>query len=370
MTMWRIIMYVTLSVTCACLFYLSYKVGCLLFEKKENSTKTYRFLAGALIVFSLFAVLSFTLNFMNAIVCALYFAMIWFVCDVIFFLFAKIRKKTFERKYAGLTALVAGIFSLSVGWYQAHHVWQTVYTIETDKKIKDTKIVMLADSHVGTTFDGKGFAKHLKTIQDQNPDVVIVAGDFVDDDTTRQNMVEAAQALGKMNTTYGVYYVFGNHDKGYRTYRNFSGRDLVVELENNGIKVLQDEVALLGDSVYLIGRNDASTRSERGGKRQSMAELVKDLDKNKYMIVADHQPTDYKNQTAAKVDLVLSGHTHGGQLFPFNQVGKWIGANDKIYGHEKIENTDFIVTSGISDWAIKFKTGCKSEFVTVFLKSK
>ena len=88
------------------------------------------------------------------------------------------------------------------------------------------------------------------------------------------------------------------------------------------------------------------------------------------MIVIDHQPTDYANQALAEVDLVLSGHTHGGQLFPFNQVGKWIGANDRIYGHEKRNKTDFIVTSGISDWAIKFKTGTKSEYVVINIKQK
>ena len=96
-----------------------------------------------------------------------------------------------------------------------------------------------------------------------------------------------------------------------------------------------------------------------------MFKLVKNLDKNKYMIVLDHQPTDYANQANAGVDLVLSGHTHGGQLFPFNQVGKWIGANNWIYGHKKEKDTDFIVTSGISSWAIKFKTGTKSEYAVI-----
>ena len=86
------------------------------------------------------------------------------------------------------------------------------------------------------------------------------------------------------------------------------------------------------------------------------------------MIVLDHQPVEYDKEADTKVDLVLNGHTHGGQLFPFNQVGKWIKANDLVYGHEKRKNTDFIVTSGISDWAIKFKTGTKSEFVIINIK--
>ena len=69
------------------------------------------------------------------------------------------------------------------------------------------------------------------------------------------------------------------------------------------------------------------------------------------------------------MDLVLSGHTHGGQLFPFNNLGKWLGFNDAIYGYERLDNTDFIVTSGISDWELLFKTGCRSEFVVIDIKS-
>ena len=170
---------------------------------------------------------------------------------------------------------------------------------------------------------------------------------------------------------YGVYFVLGNHDYGYYgpVHRGFSVQELEAELEKNGVVVLRDEAVSIADTFYLIGRKDYSVEKERGGKRASMKELVQNLDQSKYMIVADHQPADYKNQVEANVDLVVSGHTHGGQLFPFNQIGKWIGATDKIYGHEKRNQTDFIVTSGLSDWAIKFKTGCQSEFVTVNIKS-
>jgi len=84
----------------------------------------------------------------------------------------------------------------------------------------------------------------------------------------------------------------------------------------------------------------------------------------------DHQPNDYNKQQEAGVDLVLSGHTHGGQLFPLNRSGEWLRANDKTYGLEKRGDTTFIVTSGISDWAVKFKTGCKSEIVVIDIRQK
>lgn len=368
--MWMIIMWTTLGITLLGLFYLCNRVSRFYFmEKLSKGKKKQKFWVSVLIVFGVFYLIGFLLNFMNAIVCVVYFAMIWLVCDFISALIIRYRKKTFDYYYAGISAIVLSIVALSVGWYLDYHVWQTDYTFTTAKLRMPLKIVMFADSHTGTTFHADGFAKHISAMQAQNPDVVIVAGDFVDDGTTRQDMIETCRSLGQMKTTYGVYFVFGNHDKGYYgpEHRGFSGDELVAELERNGVKVLRDETELVADAFYIIGRRDYSEVKEHSGYRKSMSELVQNLDKTKYMIVADHQPTDYAKQTIAEVDLVLSGHTHGGQLFPFNRVGQWIGANDRIYGHERREKTDFIVTSGISDWAIKFKTGTKSEYVVIHL---
>ena len=368
MKMWLMIMYATLTVTFASLVYLIGRVGKFSFIQKRKKGKLF---FGIAVVFGAFAGIGLTLDFINAIVCAVYFAMFWLVGDFIFYVIAKIRRKPFERYYAGMAAVIASVAALSAGWYWNHSVRPAFYTIETDKNVGNLKIVMFADSHIGTTFHADGFAKHIAAMQAQNPDVVVIAGDFVDDDTTRADMIASVKSLGKMKTAYGVYFVPGNHDKGYygAAHRGFSGRDLTDELEKNGVKVLKDEAVLIDDRFYLIGRKDFSVEKEQSGKRKPMKELTAGLSFDKLTIVADHQPADYQNQAAAKVDLVLSGHTHGGQLFPFNRVGMWIGANDKIYGHEKRGDTNFIVTSGLSDWAIKFKTGCRSEYVVVTVKT-
>lgn len=182
-------------------------------------------------------------------------------------------------------------------------------------------------------------------------------------------MITAAKALSTLKTKLGVYFVLGNHDKGYygSAYRGFSMDELVEELQKNNVTVLQDEVVVLNPQFYLIGRKDAG-ENKHGRHRLPMAELAKQVPKDKFSIVLDHQPNDYERQQQAGVDLVLSGHTHGGQLWPLNKVGEWIKANDKTYDLEKRQDTYFIVTSGLSDWAIKFKTGTKSEFVFVTIE--
>lgn len=329
------------------------------------------FAAGFILVMLILAGIWVTLGSINAMVCIIHLMVIWMVCDLVSMIVEKRRKKKFGRYYAGAFAIVTTVIYLACGWYLAHNVWSTKYTLETDKQVGSLRIVQFADSHVGSTFDGEGFAEKLKDIQAENPDIVVVTGDYIDDDTTKEDMVAACKALGALKTTYGVYYTFGNHDKGYygAEYRGYSGDDMVHELEKNNVKVLQDENVLLDNRFYLIGRKDRSEEMT-ASSRASMEELVDGIGGDKYIIVLDHQPHDYDAQEAAGVDLVLSGHTHGGQLFPVNYLGELTGTDDKRYGLEKRGNTNFIVTSGISDWAIKFKTGCKSEYVVVDIQAK
>ncbi len=373
MTMWIIIMWTAIAFVITALFYLGAKVPHLLsFDGLADWSGFKQFSLGLLITLGVSGIIALCIDVINALVCVMYLAMIWAVSDLVFWVLQKVGNLNFENCYVGWTAIIISIAALSIGWYSDHHVWQTNYKLITDKNVPDLRIAMFADSHIGTTFDENGFAKHLKVIEEQNPDIVVVVGDYVDDGTTKEQMIKSTRALGKMKTKHGVYFVSGNHDKGYygASYRGFSEQELMDELANNGIKVLRDETVLIDNAFYLIGRRDFSEVKEQNGTRQSMEEFTKDLDKNKYMIVLDHQPTDFKNQAKANVDLVLCGHTHGGQLFPFNQVGKLIKANDLVYGHEKRNDTDFIVTSGISDWAIKFKTGTKSEFVIIDIKKQ
>ena len=178
-------------------------------------------------------------------------------------------------------------------------------------------------------------------------------------------MIKSCEGLGLLNTKYGVYFIYGNHDKGYFNYRNFNDKDLRKQLEKNNVIILEDEIRLINDFIYIVGRQDSQEKN-----RLSAEELVDNLDKNKYIICLDHKPTDYGNEVNAGFDLVLSGHTHGGQIWPLGQISVFMGINDNNYGLKKIDNTNFIVSSGIGDWTIKFKIGAISEYVVIDLINK
>ena len=281
-------------------------------------------------------------------------------------------KKSFPVYWEGIAAVVLCAVYLAIGWYNAHHVSRTVYELTTQKALPGGKlrIALITDSHIGTTFSGEEFAEYTRRIQKEEPDVVIIAGDFVDDSTSREDMIAACRAFSELKPKYGIYFSYGNHDKGYYNSRAYTPAELEAELTKNGAFVLQDETCLVENSFLVVGRMDKNEgdRKNSDGPRKTMGELMAWYDKSIFSIVIDHQPNDYDAESAAEADLVLSGHTHGGQLIPLGPIGRWIGANDRTYGMEKRGKTTFIVSSGISGWEIKFKTGTFSEYVIIDVK--
>lgn len=287
----------------------------------------------------------------------------WVLVDFFAFIIRKIAKKEKPQKYInGFIALSLSVVYLTYGWIMAHNVIRTDYDIKTDKDIGTDalRVVAIADLHAGITLDGDDFADECQKINEVRPDVVLVCGDFVDDSTSREDMIKSCNALGTLDTKYGVFFVYGNHDRGYFSNGEFTADELYESLIRNNVNVLSDEAVAINEYVYIIGREDASKHD-----RKSAEDLMKNIDKSKFIIMLDHQPTDYDNISKCKPDIVISGHTHGGHIFPAGQIGMLMGANDALYGLEKRKDTSFIVTSGISGWAIPFKTFTFSEFVVI-----
>lgn len=311
-----------------------------------------------------FAILTALMGKTNSIIVFLHLSACWMIVDLILYIVKKISGKVTKKWIAALLSLALTTVYLGIGMYNAYHVAETKYYLTTDKHIDKIRVALFADSHISTLFDGHKFTEHMKKIEKSNPDVLVISGDFVDDSSKWEDVKICCKALGEINCTYGVYYSPGNHDRGYYNTRDFTYQDLKNELTANGVKILEDQAVLLNEQFYVIGRKDKSSE-QLGEGRLSMDEMLQGIDKSKYMIVIDHQPGDCANESAGKVDLVLVGHTHGGQLFPGTFTGELFGLNELTYGLKKIDETNFVVTSGIADWELMFKTGCKSEYVII-----
>ena len=331
------------------------------FRKLSEKKRWLGIAAAAAAAGAVFGVLYLTMSIVNAVIVLLHVVLFFLISGLIFRIVKRVRGKDLKFYWQGWLALSVSAVYLGIGWFLCHHVWQTDYSIRTEKNIGTLKAALIADSHISTTFDGEGFAEHLKTIEAQSPDILFIAGDFIDDGTSNEDLHTACKALGEMDLKYGVWYCYGNHDQGYFKKKDYTESEFVKALTDNGVHVLDDSYEMVDDRFYIVGRKDKSRSSDR----KSMDELLAGLDTDKYIIVLDHEPNDYEAEAASAADLVLSGHTHGGQLLPATFVGEWLGMNDKTYGYERRNSTDFIVTSGIADWEILFKTGTKSEYVMI-----
>lgn len=320
-----------------------------------------------LIIIFVIALLFMIFDSINTLIVLIHLFAALIIFDFIIGIINMIRKKDINNSVSFILAIITTSIYLIYGYYEAHHVVETDYIINTKKDIgvDSFRIVQVTDSHIGATMNGDKFYKYMEGINKLNPDIVVITGDFVDDDTSLKDMIKASKGLGNLKTKYGVYFIYGNHDKAYFNYRNFDNKRLRKELKNNNVIILEDEVKLIADNIYLVGRQDSQVKD-----RIAAEELTDKLDKSKFIIGLDHKPDDYGNEVNAKFDLVLSGHTHGGQMWPLGPISVFMGINDSYYGTKVIDDTTFIVSSGIGDWQIKFKTATISEYVVIDIKNK
>lgn len=371
--MWYAIIGSIIAVVISGAVYISFRAAHFSFLNRLTGGRRW---LGRLIGFALLTaftgILWLVWGMMNALICVVHLVVIWIICDMIALIAGRFRRRRRRRVYrAGAAAIFITVVYLAVGFFLDHHVFVKHYEFETDKLDGDVRIVQITDSHIGATFHADKFAEYISDINELEPDAVVVTGDFVDDYTTREDMLAGCDALGGVRAKYGVFFVYGNHDKGYfsESSRGWTGAEMEKRLNENGVVILRDEARLIDGRFYIVGRRDRS-EGGRGTLRLTASELMSGVDRSKYTVVLDHQPHDFEAEAEAGADLVLCGHTHGGQFIPINYVGEWIGENDLRYGHEKRQNTDFIVSSGISNWAFKFKTGCNSEYVVIDIKGK
>ena len=137
---------------------------------------------------------------------------------------------------------------------------------------------------------------------------------------------------------------------------------------NNNINLLYDSSDIINNEITLIGRNDAAFA--RTSDRKTSEELLGNLSQDNYLIMLDHQPIDLETNAKLGYDLQLSGHTHGGQLFPIGIIDKLFKINEMNYGMKQIDDFQVIVSSGMSGWAYPIRTQKHSEYVVINLKSE
>jgi len=266
----------------------------------------------------------------------------------------------------GIIPLVLTSIIFGYGYINIHNIVEKDYYLETDKKLdRDYKILLLTDVHYGSVFGKKELLELKERVNKEKIDIILLAGDIVDENTTKEEMEYVFKVLGELNNQYGIYYVYGNHDQQvYQTKTKYLVSALNSTLEINGIKLLVDNYVEVNDDIVVVGRNDYHFQ------RKSVDNIIGDIPNSKYIIMMDHQPKDYKSNIANGVDLIVSGHTHGGQLFPLGLLINLFKTSEMNYGHKKIDNMDAVVSSGVMGWGYPIRTEKHSEIVFINIKRK
>ncbi len=225
------------------------------------------------------------------------------------------------------------------------------------------KIVLLSDLHLGAVGGERRLPDILKKVQAEEPDLVLLPGDIFDDDfMLLRDPERAIKLFQEVESTYGIYASLGNHDGG-KTYPK-----MLQFLEESGITVLQEEHQVVADSFVILGRLDPSPIGGFGDrKRKETNEVLSSLPEDLPVIVLDHTPS-HVEQYGKEVDLVVSGHTHKGQIFPFQLGTKLLFEVDYGFYQRNEEAPVYIVTSGAGTWGPPMRVGTNSEIVSITLQ--
>ena len=221
------------------------------------------------------------------------------------------------------------------------------------------RVVLFSDLHMGPLMGNGRVRSLVRKVNALAPDVVLLVGDIVDEDISRLAEERMAEALRDLSPKIGTFAVTGNHEY-------YAGEEEAVSyLESAGITVLRDQAVLLGGRLVLAGRKDR-TAARFGGSRLPLPKILEDAPKGIPVLVMDHQPRNLDEAEAAGVSLQVSGHTHNGQVFPFNFVTSRIYEVSRGWGSRG--NTRVLVSSGVGTWGPPMRTSAAPEIWVLTLE--
>jgi predicted MPP superfamily phosphohydrolase len=264
--------------------------------------------------------------------------------------------RTKEIVAAGLCLLVA--LALVAGFFNARSPRIKTLRLNIPKNVDSVRtmnIAVASDIHLGTIIGRKRLDAIVAQINNLHPDLVLFPGDIVDEDLAPVIKQNLGETLRTIKAKYGVYAVTGNHEY-------IGGVEQAYKyLMEHGIKVLRDESVHVNGSIFLVGREDRSILQFAGKKRKPLAEIMAGIDRQYPIILMDHQPFGLNEAVEQGADLQLSGHTHHGQLWPFNGITNAV--YELSWGYKKKGNTHFYVSSGVGTWGPPVRLGNTPEII-------
>jgi predicted MPP superfamily phosphohydrolase len=257
-------------------------------------------------------------------------------------------------------SIIVVTLAVAAGFINARIPKTRELEIRIDKKVEgmnELNVVMVSDIHLGTLIARHKADNLVRKINALHPDLVLLVGDIVDEDLAPVIKDNLGANLQQLKGKFGVYGITGNHEY-------IGGVERAVQyISEHGVIMLRDTAILVDGKFWLAGREDRDRPRFTGKVRKELSDIMKDVDRSKPVILMDHQPFFLENAAEQGVDLQVSGHTHHGQLWPFNLVTN--AMYEVSRGYKKKGNTHFYVSTGFGSWGPPVRIGNRPEIVRI-----
>lgn len=269
------------------------------------------------------------------------------------------QRRSFFKKGLDVGALTLAFGVSAKATNDARIVELEEVSIKIKNLAREYSIAQLSDIHIGGLI-GEGFIEDIvKRVNSLTPDLVVITGDLIDVKPAQAH--KALEALKGLESTYGTYFVVGNHEY-------FHGiEEIMTAVKSRGIRVLENENLYIGDTgegFYLAGVYDVFGYRAKHHQPDIYRALL-GVDQASPTVLLAHQPR-FVDEADGKIDLLLSGHTHGGQLFPFKALVKL--QQPYVSGlHRHSEKTQVYVNKGTGFWGPPMRLGASSEITHIRL---
>lgn len=269
------------------------------------------------------------------------------------------------KKYLFVSIVIISSIIIFFGYLNTRKIVTKTLSLELpikQSKLTELNAVLLSDIHLSTINGEKLLSKIVAKINELNPDVVLIPGDFVDDRAETLKLEGIGGSLSQIKAKYGVFASTGNHE----FINGINGTSRFIT--ENGISLIRDSSQTIENSFTIVARDDGSKVNFTGEERKSLEEIMSTTDKDYPIFLLDHTPFKLEEAEANGVDLQLSGHTHHGQMFPLNYITKII--YEVSWGYKKKGNTHYYVSCGVGTWGPPVRLGSESEIVSLKIKFK
>jgi len=275
-------------------------------------------------------------------------------------------RQAFSRFVAGIAVIVLTASVSIYGFCHARRIQTASYEVSLveGEAHEAMCVVMLSDLHLGAVASEDRLEEIVASVNAQSPDIVCIVGDLFDNDYGAIREPERAIALLRtINAKYGVYASLGNHDSG-RTIGSMK-----EFLNRAGVILLEDSYRVIDEKLVLVGRVDASPIGGNGGvsRADGISTILSGVDPTLAVVIMDHNPA-HLEEYGPEADLVLSGHTHKGQVFPGSVITGLMYEVDYGYRPGDASRPHAIVSSGAGTWGPPIRVGSDCEIVRIDLR--